>query len=144
LYSSVPVLGNTNVDCCADVIIFPPTFRAGTKPCFPERKALLVTAVAGALGIPETDIITQLYDANLVDTWKNYEETEPNLDTANGKAFLTYNPDIFQDGKMVAYQVWAGAQVNKVDGVMQKQPNNAINTPMMSVSNTSKPLCQTS
>lgn len=126
------------------VTIFAPTFKSGTKPYYPERKALLATAVAGALGLSETDISTQLYDAKLTDNWANDAETEPNLDTANGKVFLTYNPDIFKDGKNAAYQVWAGAQVNEVDGVMQKQANSAINSPFMSVSTISSPLCKTS
>lgn len=39
---------------------------------------------------------------------------------------LTYNNDIFKDGNMAAYQVWARAQVN--DGV--KPVNSAINSAM--------------
>lgn len=114
------------------VTIFAPTFVAGTTPKYVNRKAKLVTAVATALGLAESDITTQLYDAKREDNFANDEETEPNLETASGKVFLTYNPDIFKDGSMAAYQVWGGAQVNNVDGTMQKQANSAINTPMMS------------
>ncbi|CAN9343569.1 unnamed protein product [Alternaria alternata] len=32
-----------------------------------------------------------------------------NLETARGKIMLTYNNDIFKDGNMTAYQVWARA-----------------------------------
>lgn len=121
-------------DNVAKVTIFAPTFVAGTTPKYVNRKAKLVTAVATALGLAESDITTQLYDAKREDNFANDEETEPNLETASGKVFLTYNPDIFKDGSMAAYQVWGGAQVNNVDGTMQKQANSAINTPMMSVS----------
>jgi hypothetical protein len=39
---------------------------------------------------------------------------------------LTYNNDIFKDGNMAAYQVWARAQVN----VGVKPVNSAINSAM--------------
>jgi hypothetical protein len=109
------------------------------KPYYGDRLAKTITAVAGALGLSETDVKTQLYDAIWSDTWIDESYTKENLDTANGKVFLTYNPDIFKDGKTAAYQVWAGAQVNNVDGVMQKQSNSAIKAPFMSVSPTPRP-----
>lgn len=101
---------------------------AGTTAKYAARKAELVTAVATSLNIPESDVNTQLYDANYDDNFVN-EDEDPNLNTASGKVFLTYNPDIFKDQSMAAYQVWAGALV---DGV--KQANSAINTAIMQVS----------
>ncbi|KAF1357175.1 hypothetical protein EJ07DRAFT_181349 [Lizonia empirigonia] len=105
--------------------IFAPTFLAGTTAKYAARKAELVTAVATSLNIPESDVNTQLYDANYDDNFLN-EAEDPNLNRASGKVFLTYNPDIFKDQSMAAYQVWAGTLV---DGV--KQANSAINTAIM-------------
>jgi hypothetical protein len=121
-------------DRFAKVTIFTPSNRAASSMKWSKGVELLIPAVAKALGLPESEIVTQLYDAPLSATWKDKDETVMNLDTASGKVFLTYNPDIFKDKSMAAYQVWAGAQLKEVDGIVTLQANSAINTPMMSVS----------
>lgn len=73
--------------------IFAPTFSASVKPHLTDCLAVTITAGAGALGLSETHLRTQLYDAKWPDTWVDDDYTEENLKTANGEVFLTHNPD---------------------------------------------------
>ena len=65
-YESFSVLESTKSDGSAKITIFAPTFLAGLTPKHADRKAKLVTAVAGALGISERDIITQLSKSGMI------------------------------------------------------------------------------
>jgi hypothetical protein len=75
------------------------------------------------LGISATEINIQLYNPD-------YSNAN-NYNSANGKALLTYDPNVFSGGASTraAYQVWAGYLI--LNGAIVS-PNSQINSPFMS------------
>lgn len=103
--------------------ILTPSFSGGTTTKYSTQVAQIQAIVSNQLGISATEINIQLYNPDF--------DNAENTDSANGKALLTYDPNVFSEGASTraAYQVWAGYLV--LNGAIVS-PNSQINSPFMS------------
>lgn len=103
-------------------MIYSRTYRKVPKPYYPAQVTQIQDIISDQLGITAPKIKIQYYDAT-------EESIAMTADTATGKVMLTYNPDVFGNGKRTAYQVWSAQLL--IDGEFVTK-NADINTPLLS------------
>jgi hypothetical protein len=103
--------------------ILTPAFSGGTTTKYATPVSQILAIVSNQLGISPSEINIQLYNPD--------KDNAGNFGSANGKAMLTYNPNVFSEAvsTRAAYQVWAGYLI--INGATVS-PNSQINSPFMS------------